>query len=147
MALEYYYKEIDGGTIKITLSYSGDTLTLIINNGALEAARESGEAQASHSGGMDNGAWPEAIKGIPAFDKGVHLETLPMGGNMYAITFQEVSEEDLKAYRKQLLDNGFSLQPDVDNEGYSKIEKDKAYSVGFILDGKTLQVICAIGDM
>lgn len=37
-------------------------------------------------------------------------------------------------------------QEEADTEGYAKFDDDKAYSVGFLLEGDTLQIIVLSGS-
>lgn len=138
-AILYYEKSIDGGNIKLTLSYADNGATIIANNSAA--------AENSTTSAMDtkNGDWPESLKGIPEFTKGNYKETLEMGGNMYAITYTGITEYELEWYRNTLKKAGFESQQIEDSEGYMKMDKDTAFSVGFNLSGDTLQIVAAIG--
>lgn len=129
----FFEKTVEGGVIELTLSYAEDTTTIIANNSA--AAAQSADA----TGGSPE--WPDSAKGIPGFTKGNFKETVEMGGGMYAITYTGVEESDLDWYRAELKKAGFAIQDSEDTEGYAKLDKDKAYSVGFIFENDTLQII------
>ncbi len=129
----YYEKSVAGGLIKITLSYSADGTTIVVNNSAAAAAKETASAGKTQ--------WPDSAKSIPEFTKGKYKETVEMGGGMYAITFTAVTEADLEQYRNTLKKAGFERQDQEDTEGYGKISKNTAFSVGFIISGDTLQII------
>lgn len=130
--LEYYEKEIDGGLLTITLSFSEDTTTILVNNSSITDDTSSFEATTG---------WPESLSDIPEFTKGSYKETVDMGGGMYAITYNDVTESDLDWYRSQLTSNGFFDQELEDTEGYGKVDANGGYSVGFVLEGSTLQII------
>lgn len=132
-----YNKSIDEGEIELTLSFTEDTTTIIANNSAAASQKD-----AAAGGSVE---WPEAVNSVPVFTKGKYKETIDMGGNMYTITFNEVSEEDLDWYRNELINNGFKLQTSEDTEGYMKTDANAAYSVGFVLDGNSLQIIIYFG--
>lgn len=134
-----YEKKIDGGILKMTLSYSESGTTVIANNSAVAAEK------AVATGGSTQ--WPESMKEIPAFDNGHYTETVDMGGGMYALSFKNVTEADLDGYRNTLLKAGFQRQEGTDSEGYALFKADIAYSVGFALAGDKLQVILASGTM
>ena len=129
-----YEKSVSGGVIKITLVYDEDTTTISVNNSAAAAEKE-----AAAGGGTAD--WPESVKGIPEFTKGSFIETVEMGGGMYAINFKDVTEDDLNWYRSTLKSAGFEKQDSDDTEGYAKFNTDKAYSVGFFLEDGKLQII------
>ena len=128
-----YDKSVTGGIIKMTIMYAEDTTTITVNNSAAAA-----EKDAAAGGSSD---WPESVKGIPEFTKGSYIETVEMGGGMYAINFKDVTEEDLDWYRSTLKSAGFEKQDSEDTEGYAKFDAEKAYSVGFVLEGGKLQII------
>jgi len=128
-----YKKSAEGGEIVIILSYSEDSTTISANNSAVAA-----EKDAAAGGSAD---WPKSLEGIPAFSKGRFKETVEMGGGMYAITFLDVSEADLDEYRAALEKAGFQRQDSEDTEGYAKFGTAMAYSVGFMLEDGTLQII------
>lgn len=132
-----YVRSIEGGEIEMTLSYATDGTTIIANNSAVTAQKD-----AAAGGTVD---WPDALKAVPAFSKGKFKETVDMGGNMYTITFNEVSASDLDDYKNELLSNGFQRQDSEDTEGYMKMDSNSAYSVGFILSGDSLQIIIYLG--
>jgi hypothetical protein len=132
-----YSKSIDGGELLMTLSFDESVTTVIVNNSTAASQKE------ANAGGSTQ--WPDDAIDIPEFTKGSFLETVEMGGNMYAITFNDVTEVDLNWYRDELLSNGFEKQESEDTEGYMKMTTDTAYSVGFVLDGSTLQIIIAVG--
>ncbi|NCB74970.1 MAG: hypothetical protein EOM51_09560 [Clostridia bacterium] len=129
----FYNKTVEGGVIEITLTYSEDTTTIVANNSA--AAAQSPEG----AGGSPE--WPDSAKGIPVFAKGSFKETIEMGGGMYGITYTGVDESDLDWYRNELKKAGFESQENEDTEGYAKMDKNMAYSVGFIYDSGMLQII------
>lgn len=133
----YYEKETDNGIIKITLSFSGDTITIIVDNSGAKVknAEDQGELK-----------WPESLKGIPVFTKGNYKETVEMGGGMYAITFTGVSNADMDQYRSTLKNAGFISQENEDAEGYMKFVGDNSWSVGFNYSGDTLQLIMIGGQ-
>jgi hypothetical protein len=133
-----YNKAVSGGELKLTLSYSDSSMTLIANNSAAAAQKE------EQSGGSAD--WPESVKGIPEFTKGTYKETVEMGGGMYAITYTGITESDLDWYRETLTSAGFISQEEADTEGYAKFDADMAYSVGFFLEGDTLQIIVLSGS-
>ncbi len=135
-ALSFYEKTVDGGLIKITTSFSDNTATIVAENTAAAAEKPTSDGKTS--------VWPKTIKEIPAFTDGDYLETIELGGNMFAMTFLNVTDKALDAYRKTLLDAGFEKQ-DGDDEGYAKLGESAAYSIGLILDGTTLQIIAAYG--
>lgn len=128
-----YNKTVDGGEIEITISYSEDTTTIVVNNSAV-ASQQVANVGASAE-------WPDCAKGIPEFTKGTYKETVSMGGTMYAITFTEVDDADLNWYRGELKKAGFEKQDSEDTEGYAKLDTDAAYSVGFVYENGTLQII------
>lgn len=128
-----YDRVVTGGIIKMTISYTENSTTIIVNNSAAAAEKE-----ASAGGSVD---WPESIKGIPEFTKGSYIETVEMGGGMYAINYKDVTEEDVEWYRSALKSAGFEKQDSDDTEGYAKFSADKAYSVGFLLEDGKLQII------
>lgn len=128
-----YEKNVTGGVIVITLFYAEDITTISVNNSAAAAEKDAA------AGGSVN--WPEPIKTIPEFTKGSFKETVEMGGGMYALTFLNVTEADLVWYRGVLENAGFISQDSEDTEGYVKMGKATAYSVGFGLEGDTLQIV------
>jgi len=130
--LVVYEKNMDGGVIKVTVTYSVDVTTIVANNSAASGKNETRAGAAQ---------WPSAVKEIPVFDKGVYKETVDMGGGMYGITFTGVSETDLNHYRNVLLQSGFTKQEAEDTEGYGKINGSTALSVGLIISGDTLQIV------
>jgi hypothetical protein len=132
-----YNKAVSGGELKLTLSYSDSSLTLVANNSAAAAQKE------EQAGGSAN--WPESVKSIPEFTKGTYKETVEMGGGMYAITYTNVTADDVDWYRSTLLKAGFISQEE-DTEGYSKLDTNMAYSVGFILTDTSLQLIVVSGS-
>lgn len=134
-----YNKSIDGGVLKMTLSYSDDGTTIIAYNSALAAAK------ANAAGGSTQ--WPDSMKDVPVFDNGHFTEAVEMGGGMYALGFKNVTEAELDAYRNTLLKAGFKRQEGTDTEGYALFKTNAAYSVGFALEGDNLQVILARGTM
>jgi len=134
----YYDKSIDGGAIELILSYSEDTTTIVANNSAVAAQNAEG------AGGKAD--WPESAKAIPVFTKGTFKETVEMGGGMYAITFTGVTDADLDWYRGELDKAGFVSQENEDTEGYAKWDKNMAYSVGFVYENGTLQLIVMSGS-
>ncbi len=134
-----YEKSIDGGIIKMTLSYSDTGTTVIANNSAVAAAK------ANDAGGSTH--WPDSMKDVPVFDNGHFTEAVEMGGGMYALNFKNVTEAELDAYRNTLLKAGFQRQEGTDTEGYALLKANAAYSVGFALVGDKLQLVLAIGTM
>lgn len=134
-----YEKPVDGGKIKLTIAYSEDTTTIVANNSAVAAQKE------TNAGGAVD--WPESAKGIPVFTKGKFKETVLMGGEMYSITFLDVTDADLEWYRGVLKKEGFMRQESQDSEGYSRMENGKVYSVGFAMEKGTLQLIVLTGTM
>ena len=133
-----YEKSVTGGIIKMTIMYAEDTTTISVSNSAAAAEKE-----ASAGGSAD---WPESVNGIPEFTKGSYIETVEMGGGMYAINFIDVTEEDLDWYRSTLESAGFAKQDSQDTEGYAKFDAEKAYSVGFALENGKLQIIVLSGS-
>ena len=128
-----YDKSVTGGIIKMTIMFTEELTTITVNNSAAAAEKE-----AAAGGTAD---WPESVKGIPEFTKGRYVETVEMGGGMFAINFNDVSEDDLNWYRDTLKAAGFEKQEGQDTEGYAKFDTDRAYSVGFFLEGGDLQII------
>jgi hypothetical protein len=135
--LEVFEKPVTGGTIKITLSYTQDSTTIVVNNSAAAAAKDTTD------GGKTQ--WPAAVKEVPEFTKGTYIETIPMGGNMYTVSFSGVTDADLDWYRGKLASSGFISQENEDTEGYAKITANATYSVGFTKTGNKLQIIVAFG--
>ena len=135
--MEAFEKPVTGGTIKITLSYSADSTTIVANNSAVAAAKDATD------GGVTQ--WPASAKAIPEFTKGTYVETVSMGGEMYAITFSGITEDDLNWYRNTLKSAGFISQENEDTEGYAKMTANASYSVGFVKTGNKLQIYVAIG--
>jgi len=135
--MEVLEKPVTGGTIKVTLSYTADSTTIVVSNSAAAAEKDTTD------GGKTQ--WPDAIKEIPEFTKGTYVETIPMGGNMYTITFSGVTDADVDWYRGQLTSSGFVSQENEDTEGYAKLVGNAAYSVGFVKTGSKLQIIVAFG--
>ncbi len=133
-----YEKAVEGGILKLTLSYTDETTTIIANNSAAEAQKDKQAAS--------NTAWPVSVKGIPEFTKGRYKETVEMGGGMYAITYLGVTEPDLDWYRNVLKQAGFESQEHEGTEGYGKTDGSKAYSVGFNLTDDTLQLVVLSGS-
>jgi len=135
--MEVFEKPVTGGTIKITLSYTADSTTIVVSNSAAAAAKDTTD------GGKTQ--WPDAVKEIPEFTKGTYIETIPMGGNMYTISFSGVTDADLDWYRGKLASSGFISQENEDTEGYAKMTSTATYSVGFTKAGSKLQIIVAFG--
>ena len=133
-----YEKSVTGGAIKMILFYGEDVTTITVSNSAAAA-----EKDAAAGGSVK---WPESAKGIPAFTKGTYKETIELGGGMYAITFIDVKETDLDWYRGVLKKAGFISQEEDDTEGYAKLDKDLVYSVGFSMEGDTLQIVVVSGS-
>jgi len=136
-ALSFYEAKTDTGLMKITLSYSDSTVTIIASNEGASANKSSSPASAAN--------WPEAIKGVPAFTEGSYIETVDLGGNMFTINYKDVTESHIEAYRKTLLGAGFAKQEGQDTEGYFKMDTHASYSVGFYLEGEIFQMIIAVG--
>lgn len=128
-----YTKKINGGEIKLTLSYTEDTTTIIATNSKAAQLKESEPAKKAN--------WPDSCKGIPEFTKGTYKETIEMGGGMYQITYTGVSESDIEWYRNELKKSGFAGQKSEDTEGYGKVNGSNGYSVGFSQNGDTLLLI------
>ena len=135
--MEVFEKQVTNGVIKITLSYTAEGTTIVANNSAAAAAKDTTD------GGKVQ--WPDAVKEVPAFTKGTYVETIPMGGNMYTISFSAVTDTDLDWYRGKLADSGFVSQENEDTEGYSKMTGNAAYSVGLVKTGNKLQIIVTYG--
>jgi len=135
--MEVFEKPVTGGIIKITLSYTADSTTIIANNSAAAAAKDTTD------GGKTQ--WPASAKAIPEFTKGTYVETVSMGGGMYAITFSGITDADLDWYRNTLKSAGFVSQENDDTEGYAKITANASYSVGFVKTGTKVQIIVASG--
>jgi hypothetical protein len=134
----YYEKKADDGVIKITLSFSDDMATIIVNNSGAAAKKVGDQGEVK---------WPETLKGIPMFTKGKYKETVEMGGGIYAITFTEVSDADMDQYRSTLKNAGFISQKNEDTEAYGKFEGNNSWSVGFNYSGDTLQLIMLGGQL
>lgn len=132
--MEVYEKVVEGGTIKVTLSFSSDLTTIIINNSAPATVKP----DAATSG---NESWPTALKNIPEFTKGTYKETIEMGGGMYTITYTGVSESDIEWYRGELKKSGFASMEDSEEETYVKMQGSTSFAVGFSVSGDTLQMI------
>jgi len=128
-----YNKQISGGDIEMLLVFSEDSTTITAYNSAAAAAKEN-EA----SGDL---VWPENLKAVPEFTKGKYKETVNMGGDLIAITFLDTNDSDVDWYRNELKQSGFERQDDSDTEGYLKMENGYIYTVGFIQEGGTLQII------
>ncbi len=136
-----YEKTVEGGIIKMTLTFSENGVTIIANNSAAEAIKN----DASVSSG--DVQWPDTLKGIPVFTKGNYKETVEMGGNMYAITYTGITESDLEWYRGLLENEGFMSQETDDYEGYMKMDGSKAFSVGFSNTEGTMQIVATVGNI
>lgn len=135
--MEVFEKQVTGGIIKITLSYTAEGTTIVANNSAAAAAKDTTD------GGKTQ--WPASAKAIPEFTKGTYVETVSMGGEMYAITFSGITDADLDWYRDTLKNAGFISQENEDTEGYAKMTGNASYSVGFIKTGNKVQIIVASG--
>lgn len=135
--LLYYNKTVEGGEIEIIASFDGEVVTISVHNSAATAIKD--EA----AGGEAD--WPEAISGVPEFTKGKYKETVDMGGNMFTITYLEVTPEDVEAYESELLAKGFISQEMEDSIGYMKQDGNTAYSVGIIASGDSIQLIVYVG--
>lgn len=137
----FYTKAVAGGEIKITLTYSDESTTIMVNNSA--AAADKANAKATGSGAT--GTWPEVAKDVPEFKAGKFVETVDLTGGFYAVTYTGVTQNDLDQYRKKLLEAGFTSQENEDTEGYARIDGKSAYSVGFVIEGDQLQlmIVCA----
>lgn len=138
-ALSFYEAKTDTGLIKVTLSYSDKTVTILASNEGAAANKSSVPASVAK--------WPEAIKGVPVFSEGAYIETVDLGGNMFTITYKDVTESHIETYREDLLQAGFEKQEGQDTEGYFKTETKVSYSVGFILEGDTFQIIVVVGTL
>lgn len=132
-----YTKAVDGGELELITAYAEDGTTISVHNSAATANKD-----AAAGGSVE---WPESISGVPVFTKGKYKETVDMGGNMYTITYLEVSEEDISAYESELLGKGFISQEMEDSVGYMKQDGNTAYSVGIIATGDTVQLIVYVG--
>jgi hypothetical protein len=128
----FYEKSVDGGIIKLTLSYSEEGTTIIANNSAAAAkkAENPGKTQ-----------WPQSAKDVPEFTKAKYKETVEIGGGMYAITFTGVSAADLDWYRTTLKKAGFERDESSDTETYGKLNGNTIIGVGFDLSGDVLQIM------
>lgn len=135
--LLYYIKTVEGGEIEIIASFDGEVVTISVHNSAATAIKD--EA----AGGEAD--WPEAISGVPEFTKGKYKETVDMGGNMFTITYLEVTPEDVEAYESELLAKGFISQEMEDSIGYMKQDGNTAYSVGIIASEDSIQLIVYVG--
>lgn len=129
----FFEKTVEGGAIELTLSYTKYTTTIVANNSA--AAAQS----ADKVGGSPE--WLDSAEGIPEFTKGNFKETFEMGGGIYGITYTGAEESNLDWDRAELKKAGFAIQDSEDTEGYAKLDKDMAYSVGFIFENGTLQIV------
>ena len=132
-----YDKSITNGSIELLLCYSEDTTTITASNSTIAAQKDAA------AGG--NADWPEALTGVPEFSRGNFKETVDMGGNMYTITYNDVTDEDIDWYRGELLSNGFELQPEEDTEGYMKVDTNITYSVGMVRTGNAVQIVVFFG--
>lgn len=132
--MEVYEKNVDGGVVKVTISFSEDITTIIANNSAADVE----EQEASTVGKSD---WPVSEKDIPEFTKGNFKETIEMGEGMYTVTYTGVTTADLDWYRNILKDDGFNLIEDSEEESYGKMTGSTSYAVGFIISGDTVQFV------
>ncbi|NTV89064.1 MAG: hypothetical protein HGA22_01670, partial [Clostridiales bacterium] len=62
-----------------------------------------------------------------------------------SISYLNFTESDLEWYRAELKAAGFTRQEVEDSEGYMKMTESKAYSVGFAIEGETLQLVAVVG--
>lgn len=118
------------------------------NNTATQAEKTTADSNSATGGTTAAGTsvqWPAAVKEVPEFTKGTYIETIPMGGNMYTISFSGVTDADLDWYRGKLASSGFISQENEDTEGYAKMTGNATYSVGFTKTGSKLQIIVAFG--
>lgn len=136
-ALSFYEGKTATGAMKVTVSYSSGLVTVIADNPGAAADKTASPASAKN--------WPEAAKDIPAFTEGSFVETIDLGGNMYTITYKDVPSSALKSYKETLLAAGFMSQGNADTDGYAKMDTHASYSVGFTVEGDTLQIIIAVG--
>lgn len=136
-ALSFYEGKTDTGILKVTVSYSSGTVSIIADNPGAADTKTASPASAAN--------WPEAAKDIPAFTAGSYIETIDMGGNMYTLTYKDVPASALDAYKETLLAAGFMDQGNADTDGYARMDAHASYSVGFYMSGEALQIIIAIG--
>lgn len=132
--LAWYSRPLTTGEISITLGYSEESTVIIISNS------EIAEQKIASAGGKAD--WPEAMQVVPVFTAGKYVETVDMGGGMYAITYSEVTDSDLSSYMSTLKNAGFTEQVEGDTRAYLKMDGDHMYTVAWILDGGTLQIMC-----
>lgn len=129
----YYEKVVEGGIIKLTLSYSEEATTIIVNNSAAAAAKD-----AVTSGKTE---WPTSAKDVPEFTKGKYKETIDMGSGMYSVTFTGVTSADVDWYTTTVKNAGYEKDESTDTETYGKRNGNTMNAVGFALIGDTLQIM------
>ena len=130
-----FNKSLSDGEISIIIAYSEESTTITVHNSSSSNTEKATTA--------DGSTWPEALKEIPEFSKGKLKETIDMGGGMYTLTYLGVTSTDLDDYSQTLIASGY-METDTETPGYAKIAVDRSYSVGFVLEGDTLQIIAMV---